>query len=230
MVSRTRNSRSTRNFPLSPTLRQPAQELGPRATRTVALILEAAKSILLTHGYAGTTVDEIARVAGMSRASFYTYFPSKRDVLLALGVDSAHSGMHMIDLAAELTTPISIGQLEKYVRDCFDVLDDQASFAFAWTQAAQQDEEIRVAGMKRHLQMCGQLGRVLGDLRGQAFDHAAAQGLALFSELERAWSYCQLYSDPVLEEAVQRAIAGGLYAVLGGRRSRGANRSGRSGS
>ncbi len=103
MVSRTRDSRNRKSFPVSPTLRQPAQELGPRATRTVALILEAAKGILLTHGYAGTTVDEIARVAGISRASFYT-FPSKRDVLLALGVDSAHAGMHMIDLAAELTT------------------------------------------------------------------------------------------------------------------------------
>lgn len=228
MVTRARN-RNTRSFPVSPTLRQPAQELGPRAARTVAQILEAAKGILLTHGYAGTTVDEIARVAGISRASFYTYFPSKRDVLLALGVDSAHAGTHMIDLARELTTPVDLGQLEKYVRDCFEVLDDQASFAFAWTQAAEQDEEIRVAGMKRHLQMCGQLGRILGDLRGQAFDHPAAQGLVLFSELERAWSYCRLYADPVLEEAVQGAIAGGLHAVIGRRRSRGVSRLSRSG-
>ncbi len=115
------------------------------------------------------------------------------------------------------------------MRDCFAVLDDHASFAFAWTQAAEHDEEIRVAGMRRHLQLCGQLGHVLGELRGQPFDHPAAQGIALFSELERAWSYCRLYADPVLEQAVQGAIAGGLHAVVGGRRSRAVSRASRSG-
>jgi hypothetical protein len=47
-----------------------------------------AREVFLTRGYAGTTVDEIARIADVSRASFYAYFPSKREVLLALGAPS----------------------------------------------------------------------------------------------------------------------------------------------
>jgi AcrR family transcriptional regulator len=209
-----------KHFPVSPTLRQPAKELGPRAIRTVSQILDATKGIFLTHGYAGTTVDEIARVAGISRASFYTYFPSKRDVLLALGAESAHAGLVIVERASELSRPVSDHELEGFVRQSFRVLDDQASFALAWTQAAHQDEEIRAAGMKRHLQMCESLGRTLGVLRGEPFEHPTAQGLALFSQLERAWSYCHLYADPALEGALQRTIAHNLGVVLGPPRRR----------
>lgn len=215
MATRPRRANKSRSFPLSPALRQPAQGLGPRAARTVAQILEATKETLLTHGYKGTTVDEIARVAGVSRASFYTYFPSKRDALLALGVDSAHAGTHMIDMAANMGRPLTLSTLQSYVANCFTILDEMASFAFAWTDAAQHDEEIRVAGMKQHLHMCGQLGRVLGDLRGEPFDNPVARGLCLFSELERSWAYCRLYADPSLEAQVQRSIAEGLSALAG---------------
>jgi AcrR family transcriptional regulator len=203
-----------RSFPVSPTLRQPAKDLGPRATRTMAQILEATKSIFLTHGYAGTTVDEIARVAGISRGSFYTYFPSKRDVLLALGAESAHAGHVMIDYLKEINRPITDAALEDFVHKAFVVYDEQASFIFAWTQAAHQDKEIRVAGMKGHLHVCAALGRALGELRGEPFEQPAAQGLALFSQLERSWSYCQLYADRTLQSAVQRAVAHNLGDIL----------------
>jgi AcrR family transcriptional regulator len=214
MPGRSRSGKNSRSFPVSPTLRQPADVLGPRAARTVAQILEAAKEIFLSHGYAGTTVDEIARVAGISRASFYTYFPSKRDVLLKLGADSAGAGMLMVEYASELRRPVDDAQLRHYVAKCFAVLDKEAGFAFAWTQAAHQDEEIRLAGMKGHLKVCQSLGRVLGARRGRAFASPTAQGLALLSQLERAWTFCQLYADPSLEAAVQGEIAANIGSVL----------------
>src|ERR1700752_2115235 len=157
MPGRSQSGKNSRSFPVSPTLRQPADVLGPRAARTVAQILEAAKEIFLSHGYAGTPVDEIARVAGISRASFYTYFPSKRDVLLALGADSAGAGMLMVEYASELRRPVDDPQLQHYVGKSSAILDKEAGFAFAWTQAAYQDEEIRVAGMKGHLKVCHSL-------------------------------------------------------------------------
>jgi AcrR family transcriptional regulator len=190
----------------------------------VASILDATKSIFLSHGYAGTTVDEIARLAGVSRASFYTYFPSKRDVLLALGADSAHAGVHMIEYANEIGRPCTIPGLTEFVRKCFAELDEQASFAFAWTDAARHDEEIRVAGMKRHLKMCSDLGRSLAALRGRPYDDPAAAGLIVFSQLERAWAYCQLYEDPSLTESVVSQIATDLCAGLQATPARRANR------
>ena len=213
--SRRRDGRSpSREFLGSPILRQPAKEMGPRATRTVALILAATKEIFLTHGYAGTTVDEITRVAGISRASFYTYFPSKRDVLLALGAESAHAAATLVDYVHAIKSPWKPPDIEEFVRKSFVVFDEHASFGFAWTQAAHQDEEIRIAGMKRHLQVCGGMGRALGSLRGEPFDDPTAQGVIIFSMLERSWSYCQLYTGKLDEVSVHKEIAQVLQALL----------------
>lgn len=110
--------------------------MGPRATRTVALILSATKEIFLSHGYSGSAVDEIARSAGISRASFYTYFPSKRDVLLALGEESAHAASEIVAYARDIKSPARSASFETFVAKSFAMLDDHASFGFAWTQAA----------------------------------------------------------------------------------------------
>jgi AcrR family transcriptional regulator len=45
------------------------------------------------HGYAATTVADICRAAGVSKALFYFYFPRKEDVLFEVGMlstDAAH--------------------------------------------------------------------------------------------------------------------------------------------
>lgn len=49
-----------------------------------AAILEAAERLLETHALHELSIDQIARGAGISRSSFYFYFPSKEAVLLSL--------------------------------------------------------------------------------------------------------------------------------------------------
>jgi TetR/AcrR family transcriptional regulator len=201
-------------FPIRPTLRSPAKELGPRANRTIARILEATRSIFLTRGYAGTTVDEIARVAGVSRASFYTYFPTKRDVLLALGGDSASAASALIAGLDGLGATWAVADVERFVDDYFTLLDEHGSFALAWTQAAHEDDEIRRAGMKRHLQTCRQLGVALGRLRGEPFDDPAARGLAVLGMFERTWSYARLYAPTVDAADLRRELAAIVASTL----------------
>ncbi len=50
----------------------------PAASRE--LLQEAAFELFQRHGYAGVTVDRIARAAGVSRATFFNYFEAKSDV------------------------------------------------------------------------------------------------------------------------------------------------------
>ncbi|MGV8884833.1 MAG: TetR family transcriptional regulator [Microbacteriaceae bacterium] len=45
-----------------------------------AMLQEAAFELFLENSYAGTTVDHIAQRAGVSRNTFFNYFPSKSDV------------------------------------------------------------------------------------------------------------------------------------------------------
>jgi AcrR family transcriptional regulator len=198
-------SRRVTQFAIRPTVRSPAKELGPRANRAIARILEATRSVFLTRGYGGTTIDEIARVADMSRASFYTYFPTKRDVLLTLGATSARDGDLHIERLRELPKPWSEADLLVWVDGYFEMLDKHGSFNFAWTQAAHEDDELRMAGMTRHVEMA----RVLGALVVADGDRAAdeARGLTIMSMLERAWNFCQLYAGRIDPTPVKLEIA-----------------------
>lgn len=61
------------------------QELGlrDRARRAVRAEVEAIGfDLFSTRGFEKTTVDQIAKAAGMSRTSFFRYFPAKEDVVL----------------------------------------------------------------------------------------------------------------------------------------------------
>jgi AcrR family transcriptional regulator len=197
---------------LSPAaLRQPADALGPRAQRTIARILDATRDVFMARGYSGTTIDEIARVSNVSRASFYTYFPSKREVLIAVGANAASECQMMIDRLASKNGTTRAG-LGKWVADYFDLLDIHAGFAFAWTQAANDDAEIRQAGMRRHLRLCKNFGAALGTAVGRVSVRPVMLGLVGFSVLERGWNYAQLYADTIDRQDLLDEVAGALWA------------------
>lgn len=60
----------------------------PRSSRS--MLEEAAAELFLEQGYAGTTIEQIARRAGVSRNTFFHYFPVKSD-LLWVGIDATLS-------------------------------------------------------------------------------------------------------------------------------------------
>jgi len=65
-----------------------------RAHETKRSLVAAAMALWRANGYAGTTVADICRAAGVSKALFYFYFPRKEDVLFEVGVvstDAAHA-------------------------------------------------------------------------------------------------------------------------------------------
>lgn len=49
-----------------------------------------------TNGYAKTTVADICRAAGVSRALFYFYFPAKEDVLFEVGLLSTRAAQKAV--------------------------------------------------------------------------------------------------------------------------------------
>lgn len=59
----------------------------PRAS-SKDVLEEAASELFLEKGYLATSIDDIAQRAGVSRATFFNYFPQKVDVLL-VSVDRA---------------------------------------------------------------------------------------------------------------------------------------------
>ncbi|MET8559026.1 helix-turn-helix domain-containing protein [Streptomyces sp. NPDC004959] len=81
-----------------------ARESKKEATR--ARIAEAGLRLFREHGYDATTLDDIAAAAGISRRTFFYYFKSKDDVLLAWhGAGALSSALHpaMLEQSPEQT-------------------------------------------------------------------------------------------------------------------------------
>jgi AcrR family transcriptional regulator len=60
-----------------PTLRDRRKE------ETRRLLEEKARKLFARHGFRATSIDQIARAAGVSRTTFFRYFPSKEAVVFA---------------------------------------------------------------------------------------------------------------------------------------------------
>lgn len=67
----------------NPDARKP-RALAPAAGTKQALILSAATQAFLTYGFRRTSMEEIARRAGMSRAALYLHYKNKEDIYASL--------------------------------------------------------------------------------------------------------------------------------------------------
>ena len=120
--------------------------LGPRAQRTVDLILDTTRAEFLAHGYGGTRIDDIARTTGISRASFYTYFRSKRDVLIALADGVVRSEARVVRMLSELQAGCAPSDVERWVRAYFRHLDEHGGVVLVWDQATHDEDDLLELG------------------------------------------------------------------------------------
>ncbi|MFV1530269.1 MULTISPECIES: TetR/AcrR family transcriptional regulator [unclassified Phaeobacter] len=72
----------------------------PRKGRKYDQVLLGARDVFMAHGFEGASVDDIARQAGVSKATLYSYFPDKR----LLFMEVARHGC-----ARQADTAVSIG-------------------------------------------------------------------------------------------------------------------------
>jgi AcrR family transcriptional regulator len=74
-----------------------------RQGRKVQQVIEGARTVFLRDGFEGASVDEIARVACVSKATLYSYFPDKRVMFLEVAraecLRQAEASMGMVDPA-----------------------------------------------------------------------------------------------------------------------------------
>ncbi len=74
-----------------------ASRRADRKARVRAGLLSAARELFARQGVAATTMDDIARVAAVSRATAFNYFPSKHLLLAALVREMEARFLHIMD-------------------------------------------------------------------------------------------------------------------------------------
>jgi TetR/AcrR family transcriptional regulator, mexJK operon transcriptional repressor len=112
--------------PPRPHARRPADVDEPRSARKRAAILDAATTLFLRNGYLGTSMDEIAALARVSKQTVYKHFADKHGLFSAIvagAVDAAGDPVledatglaDTDDLAADLRA-LARGQLEQVMQ------------------------------------------------------------------------------------------------------------------
>ncbi|TNJ41392.1 TetR/AcrR family transcriptional regulator [Phaeobacter sp. B1627] len=68
-----------------------------RTGRKFDQVLEGARKVFLADGFEGASVDDIARVAEVSKATLYSYFPDKRLLFMEVARSECarHAGRHL---------------------------------------------------------------------------------------------------------------------------------------
>jgi AcrR family transcriptional regulator len=210
----------TNDFKLQGEVRSPAKTMGPRALRTSGLIKERAREVFLAKGYYGTSVEEIAEAAGVSRASFYTYYPSKRDLLYSLGTDTYSALDGTLKEMRALEETWSHDDVYEIVRIYLRFLEDHGAFMLVWSQATYGDEALAKTGMRTRLANARRFGQILQRISGEEPDRdddPARFGLAILVMIDRYWSYWRVNEFPFSEDEIVETLGDVLGAFIASR-------------
>lgn len=91
-------------------MNQPASIL--RTGRKFDQVLEGARDVFMADGFEGASVDDIARAAGVSKATLYSYFPDKRLLFMEVARhECARQADDGIDLIESCCTPQQVLQV-----------------------------------------------------------------------------------------------------------------------
>ncbi len=207
--------RSPKPFPIEAQTRSPAETMGPRAIRTRALIMDTARPLFLRKGYGGTTIDDIVDEAGVSRGSFYTYFPSKRDLLLAIGEFSYDASRSCAESFGEISGDWTRADVDAWVSRYLENLDEHGAFMLAWTQATSDDDELREIGLRTHLAVARRLGRNLQLVSGYTrTTDPGLEGLVVLAQIERVWQFWRVARAPFSRRDVVATLTEMICARL----------------
>lgn len=194
----------------------PAPTMGRRAQRTSALIAEKAREVFLAKGYFGTSIDDIAEAAQVSRASFYTYYPSKRDLLVRIGNETYRAMNAILDEMAKIADEGHDDAIERIVSLYLELLEKDGAFLLVWGQAGFGDEELRRAGMRAKMATSRRLAEIFEKLgRVPAGQDPALVSLAFEVMIDRIWYYYRYADLPATWDEVVATVTAIVSATLG---------------
>ncbi|MFB7666423.1 TetR/AcrR family transcriptional regulator [Kitasatospora sp. NPDC056138] len=81
-----------------------ANEPGGRSARKHQAIMEAATTAFMAKGYAGTSMDDIAKLAAVSKQTVYKHFADKEKLFAEIVLATTDRIEAMIDLVADIPT------------------------------------------------------------------------------------------------------------------------------
>lgn len=82
-------------------------------------LIEAATHLFATHGYAGTTIDDIVDEADVAKVTFYSYFKSKEEIALEIKRRGREEALEYIESLSAKHLPVE-AMIEAFITDVAD--------------------------------------------------------------------------------------------------------------
>jgi AcrR family transcriptional regulator len=146
-----------------------------KKAKTRAAIRDHALRLFEEQGYAATTVDQIVEAADVSQSTFFRYFPTKEDLVLADDFDP-------LIVAAMRAQPADVDPIEA-IRRAFHAVSEEISET-DWERERQRqrvfqsDPELRSRAMQQYLAAIELLAEIVAERAGLPPDDFSSRVLA----------------------------------------------------
>jgi AcrR family transcriptional regulator len=158
----------------------------PKSEETRRALLDAAARLFAEHGYHETSVPDIVQAAGVGHGTFYEYFGSRRDILLALTRPVIDAHERLPDLKTRNLADRIRAEIFWYVSDHVEHLD----LSKVWHAASNFDPEIAETRRRERARRIERVRKGLqsADVRTDIDSRIAAAALvAMLEEFTHRW-------------------------------------------
>jgi AcrR family transcriptional regulator len=106
-------------------------DLGPKAARSRARLVEVAREVFGRLGYEGTRVDDVAAAASMSHGTFYRYFSGKEEIFREIATPAVDDVLALLE-----ALPDPRGGLHTWARRLYQTDAIHRGVFAAWAESA----------------------------------------------------------------------------------------------
>jgi len=170
-----------------------ARNHGRKGEARIKQIIQVTLDLVVEYGVPGTTMARIANRAGVTKASLYEYFPSRRDILVAaLGsvFDSIHEVHRWSSNPDALERLRDIGRRHTYLISTEDRPYEYALMEFI---AAPPEEELRHAVGERQMAAAADLAAIVDEGKRQGTIKESVDSLQ-FGWMMAGWAWTESIS------------------------------------
>jgi AcrR family transcriptional regulator len=163
-----------------------------RRGRKFAQVLEGARAVFLRDGFDGASVDDIARAAGVSKATLYAYFPDKRLLFVEVAKEECRRQAEdgeaqvnmdrpvaevLLDIARRVTAFAVSDFGQRVFRICMAESDRFPAVAQEFWQSGPGLVRDKIAGYLRHAAGRGELALTDAEFAADQFAALCKAGL-----------------------------------------------------
>jgi AcrR family transcriptional regulator len=177
---------------------------------TRSRLMETAHQLFAVQGYPDTTVDDIARAAGASRATFYLHFKSKAELMSAVvdaSVPMAVETYHVLDGHLADDGPELPGRLRAWLADWLDRWTGEAQVSHALLQATMLEPEVEMHYLRLSEALVDGLAGYFDRMPPGARADARERALVLEIMTQRIFALASRSKLPVSEERLLDILA-----------------------